>query len=653
MVTLSYQTGSAPSTPTLRIPSCLSSDDTIDSVVASNVIVSVESFPPPLQALSLSACVFDESSYDTNDNLDWVTLLNRSSFTQLTITNSRLRGPLPNVLPASLWYFDVSNNFLSGSINPGFGQQLINPSHLHIDLSQNRKDNISSSGLSGFLPPDLFGTLDGASLSHFRFFAHGNKLSGLLPSPSSSPGDDASGLFPRRVLGEVNVNLADNSLSGNIPFDLLSNLDSSQNNNIKIILSSNRLDGPVPDLIGSFTNVSSFTLDLSSTRVETLPSSFPSSLQSLSLLFKDNEELTSTIPNTLVSNLVQLNSFTFQAQNTKLTGSLPSLIDNIPLSQLSLTIDLSNVTTLNNLLPAILVNSSLGALNFKAPRSGINGAMPTIDDSNSITNYILDLSSTAIDFCTSTRSPWRTMSGDTFQCNLLDTSAATSCPNLYPSACFDPIVTPTPFSSPSPSPNPTAPVPLSPVPSSASCSNGTCIYNNTDTPILVIPPGTIQTIINGNISSATIILPSLGSSVNVTGCITNLTSIVITLQESDLEQIQRTGKLTQILLQQSSNSSSCSSLENVSINVRPQKDSCKKAKAQRQVSLQNGTLSALFTLDTSKCKIWWIVLVSVLAGIVLIAVLIVALLVAFVPRVRGKILPYSKASQNRRAGGVE
>lgn len=56
------------------------------------------------------------------------------------------------------------------------------------------------------------------------------------------------------------------------------------------------------------------------------------------------------------------------------------------------------------------------------------------------------------------------------------------------------------------------------------------------------------------------------------------------------------------------------------------KSGCKEVKAEK-AKRDSKTIAAVFTLDTSKCNLWWIILVSVLGGILLIGILILILLV--------------------------
>ena len=153
-------------------------------------------------------------------------------------------------------------------------------------------------------------------------------------------------------------------------------------------------------------------------------------------------------------------------------------------------------------------------------------------------------------------------------------------------------------------------------------------------------PTSSSTIVIGNLTASRIRISSLSTAINVTGCITSSTgdspSITVSLTESDLKKIDENGgSLTRQLISQSS---SCAPVSYISVDTSTIK-SCKKVKTDQ---VATSGIAATFTLDSSKCRVWWIVVVSVVCGVVLVAVVIVVLLVAFSKRVRYTILPFSK-----------
>ena len=179
------------------------------------------------------------------------------------------------------------------------------------------------------------------------------------------------------------------------------------------------------------------------------------------------------------------------------------------------------------------------------------------------------------------------------------------------------------------------------------CRNGAWISDNATLPsTLVIPSGASTTIINANVSSSSVVFQGLGSTISVNGCANNLTTITVELSAKDLSSIPAQG-LSQNLIRLSSSDSSCSDLKNVTIVTIPRGSSCKRVNAQKSVS--NGQLSALFTVNSSDCNTWWIILVSVLCGLLLLAVIVIILVVRFVPSAKRFVHPFTNSKRAKSA----
>jgi alpha-tubulin suppressor-like RCC1 family protein len=155
---------------------------------------------------------------------------------------------------------------------------------------------------------------------------------------------------------------------------------------------------------------------------------------------------------------------------------------------------------------------------------------------------------------------------------------------------------------------------------------------------IVVTPGTEITIggpsiVQGNVSvegggSLVFTLPPIGSGavLNVNGCITIDGSVIVTLTGDDLKEIdQQSGKSRESILV----SAQCGSLSGVTNIAVSAPSDCRKASAQRSGS-SDTSLSVVFRVDRSRCDRWWIILVSVLGGVILL-VGIISLLVAFTP----------------------
>lgn len=189
------------------------------------------------------------------------------------------------------------------------------------------------------------------------------------------------------------------------------------------------------------------------------------------------------------------------------------------------------------------------------------------------------------------------------------------------------------------------------------CIDGKWTSNTSITqPTVEIPPQT-SIVIVGNLTTSQLVLTGLQASVVVKGCISEgLKFVYVELTEEDIKRLEKEKdkKFTTLLLSivdsPDNSTEQCASsinLADVELKIKTKESGCKKVKSQRQQSNEKKTLSALFTLDTSKCNLWWIILVSVLGGLILLGAIIFALLTAFVPAVRKAVRPYSAAKKNR------
>lgn len=81
------------------------------------------------------------------------------------------------------------------------------------------------------------------------------------------------------------------------------------------------------------------------------------------------------------------------------------------------------------------------------------------------------------------------------------------------------------------------------------------------------------------------------------------------------------------------------------------KKRCEKLSATTKLSSDSKLLTAVFKIDKSGCKTyWWIILVSVLAGVLLIAIIVLILVFTLVASARKLIRPFSgrrKAASNQ------
>jgi hypothetical protein len=185
-----------------------------------------------------------------------------------------------------------------------------------------------------------------------------------------------------------------------------------------------------------------------------------------------------------------------------------------------------------------------------------------------------------------------------------------------------------------------------PIPVNANfvCSNGAWVLEgNVETPSIVIPSTSVTII--GNLTVDTIQFGGLAGTVNVTGCTRIGTSITIELTLEELEALIASGEITSLLL--TSTGCDITDLKNIPISVTVNGgDRCEKVTVTSETTTT--TLSGVFKVDTSGCKkkssMWWIVLVSVLGGVIVLAA-IFTLLATFTP-LKHIVRPHAKRAED-------
>ena len=135
-------------------------------------------------------------------------------------------------------------------------------------------------------------------------------------------------------------------------------------------------------------------------------------------------------------------------------------------------------------------------------------------------------------------------------------------------------------------------------------------------------------------------LPPVGSGalLNVNGCITIDGSVTVTLTEEDLKTIEASSGRTRESTLVSAQCGSLSGVQNIEVSSPK---NCRSVSAVRDKSADT-SLAVIFKVDRSKCDRWWIILVSVLGGVILL-VLIFVLLATFTP-LKALIRPFTKRS---------
>ena len=593
------------------------------------------SIPPNLLS-SLASAGINSFSLDLSDNL--------------------LAGSLPaNLFPAdmlsasgvSLFQFSVRSNIgLSGhALLPSWFTSLTSVQSFSYDASY--------CGFTGTIPQNIFSSPGAFPTAVFSLNLRSNQIEGSIPPhfmlPTSTEGNYSLFTFT--------MDLRSNQLSGTIPDDLffsnsLGKRHISQNEKVDVSkrsfreskveptadasyliatlqwvvnLDSNMLQGSLPatlfmpaffspDLADSAFTASSNRL--SGTMPPNLLSSYPNTAALGVTVRLDKNQISGSLPAACLSTA----SLTFSATENLLNGTIPTQWQACKFATLLLA---DNPSISGTIPPAFFSSGNLSI--FTASNTALSGTLPPI--TSSLTSF--DLSLTAIDFCSS---PSNTSIGASWTGGcVVSHSSACDCAEVYLPHCtvgcepIEPVVIPTttPITPPTIAPSPVTVQCLGPSPSSDfTCVNGTWIAPSTNVSVLVIPSGVGTVIVTGNVTSGSIVFNGLASNITITGCANNLTVITVELTPEEAEKLGKTTILHNLitLVPSALNGGNCTTnLNNVEL-IAKVKDSCKKIATTKVVSAEGNSFGGYFTLDSSGCNRWWIILVSVLVPVVIIAV---------------------------------
>lgn len=602
--------------------------------------------------------------------------VNFSTFTW-NIHGNGISGPLPSPLlpdglikPNGVLTFNISSNQFSGTL-PAVNYTVVPPTFL-IDASNNL--------LSGTLPPRLFSASSGwqqfsATLSSFRLSLTNNLLSGTIPSTFLAGGMTANATFRT-----VYLSLGGNRLSGTIPEELFylpatnKRQDGAETQNPRLETGMDESSKSVFSASSASTSDSSATaarfaytasvgiqVDLSSNQLlGTLPAGLLTNLIPVPLITTDpffnisldkNINLVGTISESILASTVDgLTRFHISASGTSLSGTLPTrFCTKLSTTYLNLAgtkisgdfpsawltgckfsvLNLSNCSSFNASLPSGFFSSNKIA-SFSAANTPLTGLMPAVTAGLSV----LDLSGTSLDFCNASTASMSSSWQDGNQSCVLSHSPACNCPTNFTAWCTVQCAPPTPCSGNQPN-------------ADFECVNGVWTTASTNVPTLIIPSGVGAVVtVSGNLTSESIIIQGLGTSVAIGGCAANLSSVVIEINPSELESL---GTQLHILVTTDGEGTCASSLDDVNLSISVKSGGCKKVKAQKVVSDNGSTLGAYFTLNKSSCNTWWIILVSVICGLILVAVIAVVLLAVLYKPFRETIRPFSKDRRAEKA----
>lgn len=468
------------------------------------------------------------------------------------------------------------------------------------------------------------------------------------------------------------LQISENGFTGQIPDNFLTNFTKIKSLN----LSGNALSGKVPNKVSTLETMilrnNSFTawdniigqadylrlVDLSNNLLSSIPND--NSLLSIRLLrhlsISNNPTLSGTLPSFWATHryMIYFNasgcSFSGPIQypqgpsimqrldlsNNALVGSLPStpiavmdlsgnhLSGSIPMSWVDVRYPIISLNLKGNDLSGTVPNDLFMARTLMRASlidlsdSGLHGPlfkMPTLRS-----KVVLNLQNTAFEFCLADpRLPSLSIyPRATPMCNL-PPNAHCNCQQFYESCQLS---------------NATCTIPCIPPPGYRCGSNNVYIFDgNVTEPSFPVPQGDI--VVGGSINpGTTIVFEGAGTTLTVYGCI----------DIAEIEVVFDTVKSTESKVVINQLGSNCtSSLAELKVIVKTKHSSCKKVRVDTSGSTRS-TLSVAFKIDGGGCNTKWIILGSVLGGVLIIGIVIVVLLVTFNPKVRDFFLPYDGAN---------
>lgn len=217
-------------------------------------------------------------------------------------------------------------------------------------------------------------------------------------------------------------------------------------------------------------------------------------------------------------------------------------------------------------------------------------------------------------------------------------------------SCFYAPFSPTGPTSPSLSPTSILkPCPGLPPSISFTCNNVTGIWyiiGSVTTPTFLLPPQS-NVEITGDLNVTTLTF-TYGSSLSISGCVYLSGNVSLVISEGDIESFSKTKLIT--LLTANTGNQTCtnsSDLTKAVLHIKTPNLKCKRLVTENKS--RHDTLAVAFSIDSSRCNLWWIILVAVLGGVILL-VLIAVLIVTLVPSAKAAVRPFWVRTKRRDNG---
>ena len=597
-VSVLYVTVSSSAQKWFRLPECVQNMTSLGAVDCQRCqLPNFSLLPKSIQALRCDDCVGTWSQFDSGnlfegneaygDFFDWLWLLNLPDLVVLSLesmsTGIGINGTFPNNMSHSkLSTLSLRSNQLVGTVSPDlfFNFPALTQLYLRNNMLSGTLPNYGLEGIRYLdvgnnrfthWPPFIVNANPGygPARNFFSIVADSNYLV-EIPSDSDFQAMNSLGT----------INLSDNPLG--VPFPkFLSETEARHPNELLVLISAqgSGFTGSLPEI------------------PEIQLAAYNTTAKSIFFLLSDNH-FTGSIPTSWAG----ITFYTLNIQgNNGLNGTLA-------------TVDANGIVVSQFVKDAVIL--SLGPSDFTGPMFNVS----TMSRLTSLTLNAHDL-----DMCASTVGhddekqvlfPQPSLS----TCILTNTSA-NLCAWAFKANCqVDP--TEPNLSDEQPFIAPTCPPP-SPGPSFTCIESQWVSTGPVTQPTIVLPPHS-TTIVKGDLNASSIVINSASSSINVSGCVSSPDGtsprVTVTLTQEDLAKILKNGgSLTSPLIQQSP---SCGSLATSDLVIDTKSiDSCRTIKVDKVAS--SSGLSAVFTLNSSKCNVWWIVLISVLFFVALVSVIVV------------------------------
>lgn len=206
------------------------------------------------------------------------------------------------------------------------------------------------------------------------------------------------------------------------------------------------------------------------------------------------------------------------------------------------------------------------------------------------------------------------------------------------------------------------PIPKPSPPELFTCASGTWIYSpptggvpsapstspSTSSSVVIVVSAPVTVVGDFDTTGISFVFPGLNTTISVQGCANLPSNVTIQLTLEEIQQLS--GETAYLLIK--TNCTTPISTSSSALIINKDENSCRKVRGRLE-SRQTGIV-ALFDIDDSGCKSsnrWWIILVSVICGVLLVVIILV-LIFTLIPAARRAIRPYSARKDQKEAASA-